>query len=703
MSVVSLATPFSFFTRPFGYVSGKLVCLFPHLVRRCSSCLSAAHERSTFLSTLFDSPDPLKQLLPLLRSTSPFSPPLPPLSFTSLSPLPSIDRKYSSRVWNHAQQRPRTSADTPQALPYGPRSLEMSSFNTVVLASFSFLPDPTRPIDSYFPSSTSLIAKPLPVRPSSPTFSSSSDCVILYDEREKSYGPERPPPDEEPMLVDTRAKATKEGKRKSNEEEEAVQSDAEDWFTSRFKRRRTSSVERQHNGSARTTELPLAANAVENLPSSPATKSSRQRRKKRRSRWEIRAEDAEASQNYYTGLTKQEKQIYKNRRRLGIRSTSTDIGGHAFEDSSTPTFTVPGRAPLPPPRKRSSSPLLNHPPGVRGSEGQQRRLSSPISSNAVAAPTQQPFPRIRNRSSPPPRTKPHRTSFPPSPSSSSKDVLSRAALFPSLRGLRIESYQPYLTDEPLELLWSPDYLETVLRLLRDCSDGATRVMQGTTSQPTPRDKFPAVKQIHALQPDKSSIREVVGQLGVSSAYVGLSANDHLRMRALRDTMRWVWEDEEINVSHAAWLVLEASRFTPLLPIYILRAFSSARFFSLLCDSNSDSPLPYSPRAQQHSPLLRRCSHAATRGLPRPLFNPSASFHQPATSRSYSPPLARREPLSMDHFLLDPERTPQNNGKRTWGGLGLVGEGERRGRKELGSAGRLGKGDDEEGGVEGDVR
>ncbi|GAA5912255.1 hypothetical protein JCM6882_005208 [Rhodosporidiobolus microsporus] len=111
----------------------------------------------------------------------------------------------------------------------------------------------------------------------------------------------------------------------------------------------------------------------------------------------------------------------------------------------------------------------------------------------------------------------------------------------------------------------------------------------------PRDLFPIMLRLQSTQPDKDAIRLAVGKLGQSFGFKGLPEHLHLRIRALRDTMRWIWDDgdDRIRLEHAAWLVAEASRDRRILPIYILlREHSSTLRFSDAVDVSQRELLTY---------------------------------------------------------------------------------------------------------------
>ncbi|GAA5917701.1 hypothetical protein JCM6882_003479 [Rhodosporidiobolus microsporus] len=117
------------------------------------------------------------------------------------------------------------------------------------------------------------------------------------------------------------------------------------------------------------------------------------------------------------------------------------------------------------------------------------------------------------------------------------------------------------------------------------------------------------QQLQSAQPNKVAIRSAVS-LQQSRSHKGLPEALHLRIRALRDTMRWIWDDkdEQIRLEHAAWLVSESSRDRQVLPIYILlREHSSTLRFSDAVDASQRELLTYltsSPRSNL-SPRERR--------------------------------------------------------------------------------------------------
>ncbi|BGP18044.1 hypothetical protein JCM10213_008420 [Rhodosporidiobolus nylandii] len=237
-----------------------------------------------------------------------------------------------------------------------------------------------------------------------------------------------------------------------------------------------------------------------------------------------------------------------------------------------------------PSRRRSRSP---HRARSRSPRREERDLAESYPSPAASIP-RPPVQRVRSPSPPFSRTSSRRSLndrfAPPSstrhlrPPDVEPGVLTQDILFPSLKGLRWESYAPFLLDQPIELSWSSAYWNRLNDFLESCAPPELWKSYNKPSQP--RDLFPIMQQLQSVQPDKAAILREVGKLGTSAAYKTLPEHLHLRIRAARDVMRWLWDDPDISLENAAWLIMESSRDRRLLAIYILiREHASTLRFS----------------------------------------------------------------------------------------------------------------------------
>ncbi|BGP18043.1 hypothetical protein JCM10213_008422 [Rhodosporidiobolus nylandii] len=197
-------------------------------------------------------------------------------------------------------------------------------------------------------------------------------------------------------------------------------------------------------------------------------------------------------------------------------------------------------------------------------------------------------------------------SFSPTPSSRPRPpprpgVLVEEHFRPSLRSLTLESYAPYLLDEPIELAWSSPYYNLLHRFIEACAP--PQLWRTHRDKQTIVETFAIVAHLRATQPAKEAIRAAVGPLG-KVPYAGVPTQLYFRLRAMRDVMRWIW-NRNIALEQTAWLVAESSRNPRLLPIHILiREYASTLRFSDAIEAGQQELLAYLS-SRPHSALPAR--------------------------------------------------------------------------------------------------
>ncbi|GAA6017031.1 hypothetical protein JCM10207_001462 [Rhodosporidiobolus poonsookiae] len=163
---------------------------------------------------------------------------------------------------------------------------------------------------------------------------------------------------------------------------------------------------------------------------------------------------------------------------------------------------------------------LDESDGIDEPEKTSTSTTKPASLSAFF-PTATPPPLSQSSLSPPPRT-----ASPPRAPTPADDPFTQEQLFPSLRGLKLESYGPYLTDERIELAWSVEYWNAILRFCRATAPPelwSTRKKQISFRREA--DKYDIVRTLTSTQPDTAAIRATVGPLGTSTAAEALRRQD----------------------------------------------------------------------------------------------------------------------------------------------------------------------------------
>ncbi|GAA5928126.1 hypothetical protein JCM3775_002824 [Rhodotorula graminis] len=153
------------------------------------------------------------------------------------------------------------------------------------------------------------------------------------------------------------------------------------------------------------------------------------------------------------------------------------------------------------------------------------------------------------------------------------DTFSSSALKPPLSGLRFPYYMPYLVDEPVEPAWSSTYCTAFVEF-------------ACTVAPPPRwstrpgtlvseyDAPAIVQEIRTYQPNKALIRDRA-PLCTSKAGDTVPFGWHGKLLAMKDVMRWIWDDETLSVEHVAGMILTA----PISIHMIIRTFGSMQRFT----------------------------------------------------------------------------------------------------------------------------
>jgi len=135
------------------------------------------------------------------------------------------------------------------------------------------------------------------------------------------------------------------------------------------------------------------------------------------------------------------------------------------------------------------------------------------------------------------------------------DWFSPSALRPPLAGLRFNYYRPYLLDEPVEPAWSSIYCSTFIEFA--CS---VAYPPRWSSRPqrlvAERDAPAVVQEIRACEPNKARIRERA-PLCVSRAVETVTPEWRVKMLAMMDVMRWIWDDKSLSLEHVAGMILTA--------------------------------------------------------------------------------------------------------------------------------------------------
>ncbi|BGP41742.1 hypothetical protein JCM10449v2_005733 [Rhodotorula kratochvilovae] len=126
------------------------------------------------------------------------------------------------------------------------------------------------------------------------------------------------------------------------------------------------------------------------------------------------------------------------------------------------------------------------------------------------------------------------------------DTFSHSALHPPLSGLRFDYYKPYLVNQPISPAWSSLYCETTKpdRLL------------------AVDDPPPIVREIRSYEPNKELFRRKA-PLHRSTAGNFVSSDVQAKLLAMRDVMRWIWDDDTLDVEEVARMILTAplARYT----------------------------------------------------------------------------------------------------------------------------------------------
>ncbi|GAA5889249.1 hypothetical protein JCM8208_007815 [Rhodotorula glutinis] len=192
-----------------------------------------------------------------------------------------------------------------------------------------------------------------------------------------------------------------------------------------------------------------------------------------------------------------------------------------------------------------------------------------------------------------------------SPEFALPETFSSSALKPPLAGLRFPYYMPYLRDEPAEPKWSSSYCATFIQFA--CSVAHPPRWSSRPERLVAEKDAPAiVQEIRTYQPYKDLIRRCA-PLCTSRAADSTTHEWHTKFLAMRDVMRWIWEDESLELEHVAGMILTA----PISIHMIIRTFASMQRFTNvrriaeedLAEYLSRHPSP-SPRERAALVLLR---------------------------------------------------------------------------------------------------
>ena len=290
------------------------------------------------------------------------------------------------------------------------------------------------------------------------------------------------------------------------------------------------------------------------------------------------------------------------------------------------------------------------------------------------------------------------------------DEFSPGALKPKLSGLRFDYYKPYLLDEPVAPAWSSTFCEAFIAFAM--SVAPPPLWSGRPERLRVDDDSPGIlRDIRSREPDAEAFRRRA-PLNRSRAAERAAPDLMAKLVAMLDVMRWIWDDDSLELEHVAGMILtaplavfmiSASRSPSLLPLHLAsaeRAHSPDASSLPLSPSHPSlhilplAPLPSpSPHPRRDAALLDPAPHR--RGGPRavPLAAPLALV--PRARRARPPKLvrARRRAARPQVPVL---RRPARAAEAGKGGRGHVGgvvgaARARRDREERARARRVGDG------------
>ncbi|GAA6002560.1 uncharacterized protein JCM10292_007726 [Rhodotorula paludigena] len=235
-------------------------------------------------------------------------------------------------------------------------------------------------------------------------------------------------------------------------------------------------------------------------------------------------------------------------------------------------------------------------------------------------------------------------------------VLSRNALHPPLAGLKFDYYRPYLLARPISPAWSSLYCETFIHFCCSVSDPHTWSTrpQRLLAVDNPPD---IVQHLRSLEPNRAVFR-ARAPLHKSDAHRSVGDADGMagRLLAMKDVMRWIWDDDSIGLDEVAGMILTA----PLAVHMIIRTLASTQRYTIVRRIAEEDLFRY---LRHRSPSLYTPRERAALTLLEWLVDPRA------------PDLVRRY-----RFLLDREgrvRRGARSGESPWEWWLQAGEGEAR--------------------------
>lgn len=165
--------------------------------------------------------------------------------------------------------------------------------------------------------------------------------------------------------------------------------------------------------------------------------------------------------------------------------------------------------------------------------------------------------------------------------------LTNEMLFPSLRDLKFQDYQPLLLDKPVTPVWSAALYELLLQFFRFCEPCESWAKDPT--QLSVGAGLPSiVRKVLRYQPNHRAIQAIYTP-AVAPGYDALGQRLKYKFRAMRDVMRWLLDDRLLKVDTVAHLV----RYAPL-PLHILGAsrtmFAPIPTLTDVCSQSASLPV-----------------------------------------------------------------------------------------------------------------
>ncbi|GAA5917702.1 hypothetical protein JCM6882_003480 [Rhodosporidiobolus microsporus] len=391
------------------------------------------------------------------------------------------------------------------------------------------------------------------------------------EEREESFGPERPPEMEEVQPgKEEGGKDQGKGKERAVEEEKAMEETEEedDWFAARLthspsvsRSRRASERAPGPDSSPTTGETRSASRSKSRGLYKPegrerATKGrDGRRREESRGRGWMWREDIENDKSHWSTRGRR-----PSRSRSRSRSRSPLLPTHRRRSASPPRWRDDLRSPSPPPFPPSR-------PSFSSFHGRRRSFSPP--------------PHFRRRSPSPRR---HAFSPPPSPPHRNAPPPARLPLFQSdnlrlpLRTLQerlsFVDYERFLLQSAaVDPHWSTAYHGALMRFLVSLSPRENWSSRPTAPSFSPPSFTATVEKVQEAQPNFKYIRKAFPLGRLASPPRG---RDEIKWAAMMEVVRWVWGVVPDGWENVAWAVQEL----PLPLVALLRTFADASRYRL---------------------------------------------------------------------------------------------------------------------------